>query len=263
MACEDFREDLSAWVDDELTPTAYARVAAHLQTCSECSKLLQEFQATSLLVRELATPRAPDFVTDAAMRLVRAMPRQEAEPWTVHAWRFLCQSLFPKAGVAAVAFAAGVVLVVIVGRHEWGKNFSDNKVIASSEMSDSLSHSRMAEGASATSASRTATPPNDPYRLASAPSDAATGVYDFRDPKTHGSRDVDSFDEKERLAWQEGTWRHERRFGRDGWWWVVDRVWYGYEQSTDGPPIYVSAIRFVNPLALNNPDSEQSSAPKE
>ena len=261
MACQEFEEDLSAWLDGELTATEDARVAAHLRTCSDCSKLLQEFQATSLRVRELATPRAPVLVTDAAMRRVRAMPGNRAEPWMERAWRLVCEPLLPRAGFAAVGFAAAVMLAVIVGRHEWVKNVNDNKVIASSEAIRSAAPTEMAEGAPGSSASPTAKPASDPYRLASAPPDAATAEYDFRDPKTHGRRDFGSFDQKERLAWQQGTWHHERRFGRDGWWWVLGRVWYWYGEAANGPPGYASDVRYVNPLPASDPEQPDPAAP--
>jgi len=262
MACEDFQDDLSAWLDNELTPVEHARLAAHLQTCSECSRLLHGFRATSLRVRDLTALRAPISVTDAAMCAVRAMPRQHAEPWMERAWRLLCEPFFRKAGFATVGFAAAVIVAVIVGRHEWIKNADHTTLTAASDASRSSSHSGSAEGRPSPTAPSAGEPASDPYRLASVPPDAAAAEYDFRDPKTHGRRDASSFDEKERSAWQGGVWRHERRFGRDGWWWVVGRVWYEYDQSTEGPPSYVSAVRFVNPPSLSNPDPEQSPASK-
>jgi hypothetical protein len=41
-----------------------------------------------------------------------------------------------------------------------------------------------------------------------------------------------------------GGWRHDRHNGRDGWWWVVDGVWYRYPE-----PIYPDPAR-VLPVAV-------------
>jgi len=59
-------------------------------------------------------------------------------------------------------------------------------------------------------------------------------------------RDVKGFSENERIAWQHGRWRHERRFGRDGWWWEVNGAWYWYGQPMQGPPPYVSEFEVVD-----------------
>ena len=52
-------EDISAYVDEELSSRESARVAAHLQTCDECRFLADDMRATQTLVRELPIVRAP------------------------------------------------------------------------------------------------------------------------------------------------------------------------------------------------------------
>src|SRR5215213_7379944 len=52
-------EDISAYVDEELSPAESARVAAHLQTCDDCRSLADDMRATQTLVRELPIVRAP------------------------------------------------------------------------------------------------------------------------------------------------------------------------------------------------------------
>ena len=64
---------------------------------------------------------------------------------------------------------------------------------------------------------------------------------------THGvRRDVRTFNQREHIAWQRGRWHHERRFGRDGWWWEVNGAWYWYAQPVEGPPLYVSDVEMVD-----------------
>jgi hypothetical protein len=59
-----------------------------------------------------------------------------------------------------------------------------------------------------------------------------------------GRRAVGTFSVRERAVWSGGHWRHERRFGRDGYWWEVNGVWYFYDQPLAGPPDYVSEVEF-------------------
>ncbi len=43
-----------------------------------------------------------------------------------------------------------------------------------------------------------------------------------------------------KIGWDRGHWRHERRRGLLGWWWVVGSDAYFYPEPTIGPPSYVS-----------------------
>src|SRR5580765_4514205 len=55
-------EDISAYVDEELSSRETSRVYAHLQSCDECRILADDMRATKTLVRELPLVRAPrDF----------------------------------------------------------------------------------------------------------------------------------------------------------------------------------------------------------
>jgi len=231
MDCEGFQEDLSAWIDGELTRAEEGRLAVHLQSCRGCAELLRDFQDTSLLVRQLPILRAPVFAMDPAMALVSATRQRASEPWRLRARRFLFEPLFPKVAVEAVGLAAIMVLAVLVGRHEFmnGDAFGTR---------DAGWHTAAAPPSS--SAPITQSPaPGSEFGL---PQD-----YDFRDPKSHGRRDVGTFNEQERVAWEHGSSHHDRRFGRDGWWWEVNGAWYWYEQPTSGPPRYVSELRFTYP----------------
>jgi hypothetical protein len=69
--------------------------------------------------------------------------------------------------------------------------------------------------------------------------------YSFRGAD-HGRRDVAMFNERERAVWYGGHWRHERHFGRLGYWWEVNGVWYFYDRPFAGPPTYVSEAEFMD-----------------
>jgi hypothetical protein len=68
--------------------------------------------------------------------------------------------------------------------------------------------------------------------------------YSFRGG--YGRRDIGTFNERERAAWYGGRWRHEQHFGRYGYWWEVNGVWYFYDQPMAGPPAYVSDMEFMD-----------------
>jgi hypothetical protein len=43
-------------------------------------------------------------------------------------------------------------------------------------------------------------------------------------------------------VWRGGVWRHERRFGRFGWWWFVGGWWYWYPEPIYPYPTEVTTI---------------------
>jgi hypothetical protein len=228
--CEDLHVELSAWIDGELDAEERARVAAHLQTCHDCSEYVRVLQNNSSLVKALRTPRAPASVTEAAMRQVSAMTRLAAAPRPRRRFSFAWP--LPALGIGLAGLAAVLTLAIVVGRQQWLRNPADNG--ASFHSAPDSTASPMPNGAG--------------YHLSSAP-DSITGTipitrgYDFRGAQNR--REVSTFNARERFAWDHGTWRHERRFGRDGWWWDVEGAWYWYDKPAGGPPAIVSDIRFA------------------
>jgi hypothetical protein len=57
-----------------------------------------------------------------------------------------------------------------------------------------------------------------------------------------------TFNERERVVWGGGRWRHEIHNGRLGYWWEVNGVWYFYDSPMVGPPTYVSEVEFVDDI---------------
>lgn len=229
MRCEDLHAELSAWIDGELSVGGRARISAHLQTCAACRDYVRALQDVSSLVRTLPAPRAPASMTRAAMHQISAVRGQAAAPWP--RWRLSLSWPIPALGFGLASLAAIVALAVFIGRLEW-KSPSQHR--------DSLQDS-------ASSAS-TPLPNGAGYHLSSAP-DSITGAipitpgYDFRGGQNR--RDISSFNARERYAWDHGIWRHERRFGRDGWWWDVEGAGYWYDKPAAGTPTIVSDIRFA------------------
>lgn len=230
LRCEDLHVELSAWIDGESDPDDRARVSAHLKSCHDCSEYVRALQNNSSLVRALRTPRAPASMTQAAMRQVSAMTRLGTAPRS--RGRFSFAWPLSALGVGLAGLAAVLTLAIVAGRQQWIKTPSDNS--ASFHAHEDSKGSPMPNGAG--------------YHLSSAP-DSITGTipvtrgYDFRGAQNR--RDISTFNARERFAWDHGTWRHERRFGRDGWWWDVDGAWYWYGKPAGGPPAIVSDIRFA------------------
>jgi len=63
MNCEQVEELLSAYLDDALAPEDRREVAAHIQTCTNCSALLAEFSRNDALLSHL-----PRVSPDPALR---------------------------------------------------------------------------------------------------------------------------------------------------------------------------------------------------
>ena len=230
MGCSDLHAELSAWIDGELSAEDRSRIAAHLRTCPACGEHVRALQDTASLVRGLRAPRAPASVTQAAMRQAVAMKQHAATPWP--RLRLSFGWPLPTLGVGLLGLAAAVALAIFAGRQQWVKNPADNS--ASFHSAAGSVGSPMPNGAG--------------YHLSSAPdsitgSIAITRGYDFRSAQNR--RDINTFNARERFAWEHGVWRHERRFGRDGWWWDVEGAWYWYDKRTDGPPVLVSNDRFA------------------
>ncbi len=60
------QDNLSAYLDNELTPSRHKQVEAHLRSCQECSDMLSAFQQNRQMVADLSHP-APSALKDAVM----------------------------------------------------------------------------------------------------------------------------------------------------------------------------------------------------
>ncbi|MHC5038930.1 MAG: anti-sigma factor family protein [Planctomycetota bacterium] len=62
MRCEELRENLSAWLDGELTPSESAPVEGHLQDCPACQERVKELRALwNLLGADTDQEPTPEF----------------------------------------------------------------------------------------------------------------------------------------------------------------------------------------------------------
>jgi hypothetical protein len=68
------------------------------------------------------------------------------------------------------------------------------------------------------------------------------------------TRAVRDFSARELRAWRAGLWRNEWHYGRRGWWWEVDGVWYGYEDPVFPYPLEVAPLTVYETDTVDGPD---------
>ena len=67
---EQFQDELSAYLDNELAPDMQKRIEAHLHSCNECSDMLAAFQQNRERIKGLEHP-APSSIQNAVMAQIR------------------------------------------------------------------------------------------------------------------------------------------------------------------------------------------------
>lgn len=70
------QDELSAYLDNELTPSRHEQVEAHLRSCEECSDMLSAFQQNRQRVADLSHP-APSTLRDAVMAKIHTQLQDE------------------------------------------------------------------------------------------------------------------------------------------------------------------------------------------
>ena len=68
--------ELSAYLDNELTPSRHAQVEAHLRSCNECVNMLSAFQRNRQMVADLSHP-VPLALKDAVMAEIHTQFQDE------------------------------------------------------------------------------------------------------------------------------------------------------------------------------------------
>ena len=65
------QNELSAYLDNELTPRRHKQIEAHLRSCSECSDMLSTFQKNRQMIANLAQP-VPSTLKETVMAKIHA-----------------------------------------------------------------------------------------------------------------------------------------------------------------------------------------------
>ena len=118
MKCQEARELLSAYYDDELSVDVRSSVAEHVQNCPDCGRELDVFQSLSGMAKGLDDPQPPARIwasieagldaDEGGTSIVRPVQRQG---WSPRKWR-----------ISAIATAATILLatgVVWIATHSW------------------------------------------------------------------------------------------------------------------------------------------------
>ncbi len=75
MECQEVRQQLSAWLDQELDEAAEAALAAHLEGCEACRREWRGLQALDAALGQLAIPVPPGLAEKVAARVRRPQHR--------------------------------------------------------------------------------------------------------------------------------------------------------------------------------------------
>ncbi len=98
MNCRQVRRRLSAYQDNELSPSEKQVVEEHVQECSDCADLYLDYEKMDQQLRDFSPPAEPADFTDRVMNEVRAANRHSR-------WRNICRQ-----GVLAATVLIGVLL---------------------------------------------------------------------------------------------------------------------------------------------------------
>lgn len=110
MSAHRLQQQLSAYLDGELTPDEMAEVRRHLTDCQACQEELDGLRATKTMLAGLKQPELP---TDFAAGLWARIERPQQQAWASP----LAWFRRPALAVAAVALALVLVGVPLVRGH--------------------------------------------------------------------------------------------------------------------------------------------------
>ena len=76
MNHQKIQEELSAYLDNELTPSRHKQIEAHLRSCDECSDMLSAFQKNRQMLANIAHP-VPPTLRDGVMAKIHTQFQDE------------------------------------------------------------------------------------------------------------------------------------------------------------------------------------------
>ena len=76
MNHQKIQEELSAYLDNELTPNRHKQIEAHLRSCDECSDMLSAFQENRQMIANIAHP-VPPTLKDGVMAKIHTQFQDE------------------------------------------------------------------------------------------------------------------------------------------------------------------------------------------
>jgi len=103
-ACRAIRPLLSAYMDNEVSPTELRAIGEHVATCAECAAVLAEYREMRALVRALPQPLPPGNLQGAVFARATPICRRRA------AW-----IEFGQRSIAIGALAVALIAIVLTG----------------------------------------------------------------------------------------------------------------------------------------------------
>lgn len=99
------QKQLSAYLDDELSPREFKQIETHLQTCDECAALLSDLSRNAQWMAELRQP-APSGIWESIRTQIDTERQEEPK-------RDWYRSLFRPIPVGAMALAACLLFALV------------------------------------------------------------------------------------------------------------------------------------------------------
>jgi len=117
--CQEFQQELSAYLDDQLAPEVKSELEAHLRLCPSCQQELELFRATVQAVQTLPTPQAPqDFLIKLRRRI-----EEQAEYQPVSFWNRITTKLVAHPSLLAITMVMLFIGAFSLGRFSPQFNF--------------------------------------------------------------------------------------------------------------------------------------------
>lgn len=110
MDCQQVKDLLSAYYDQELSPEVKAEVAQHLAGCDECAAELADFGELSAMAQNLSHPVPPEHIWDGLQSLLHTRPNGEATIQQPRGWL-----IWMRRPAARFAFAAAALVLIAIG----------------------------------------------------------------------------------------------------------------------------------------------------
>lgn len=108
MCCENTRQQLGRFLDDELAPDVRAEVSDHVQTCAACSLELERLRDLTSALFDRETVSVPGNLWDSIERRLDSQSDPAAVPHQARRWKFRRR---PWVLAASVVLAVGLGLL--------------------------------------------------------------------------------------------------------------------------------------------------------
>ena len=112
-ACEQIREELSAYLDGELSEQDRSALDTHLRACEACREMLEELKGVSATISDLPRAKAPVSLLTKVKNDIAAEPALREQVRTAVAFSSVARGgPRPRAHWAPIAFGAAALVML-------------------------------------------------------------------------------------------------------------------------------------------------------